>query len=138
AWHARGQGSNPLSSTRHNASHTSGLSALAVVGGPALVLSPADEQSAGFLLDGGAEGCAGGPEAVPHPGGVLAGGQAGVAVLQLPRERFRRERAAPVQGDQEQQAEVVAQPRINPVVIQEVAQVVQDPTGDPVGDMRGG
>src|SRR4030095_16041851 len=94
AWHARGQGSNPLSSTRDNASHSSGLSALAVVGGPGLVLSPADEQSAGFLLDGGAKGCAGGPEAAPHPGGVLAGGQAGMAVLQLQRERLQQDQAA--------------------------------------------
>jgi hypothetical protein len=52
-------------------------------------------------------------------------------------EGLQPDRAAPVQRDQEQQAEVVAEPRVDPVVVEEVAQVVQDWAGDPVGDVGG-
>src|SRR4029453_4826517 len=87
---------------------------------------PADRQPAGLLLHGGAEGGAGGPEPAPRPCGVLARGQAGGAEVQLQGERLQPDRAVPVQGDQEQQAEVVAQPQVDPVVVEEVAQVVQE------------
>ena len=51
-WHGMQgvRGSNPLSSTRHNASHTSALRALAWVGDLALALSPGDDQAAGGPL----------------------------------------------------------------------------------------
>src|SRR5512132_4656985 len=119
------------SDVRRRGGLTTPVGRLSAATPPALVLPPVDGQPVGLLVHGGAESGAGGPEPAPHPGGVGAGGQAGVAELQLQGERLQPDRTVPVEGDQEQQAEVVAQPRVDPVVVQEVTQVVQDLAGDP-------
>ena len=79
-----------------------------------------------------------------NPGGVVAGREPRVAVVQRQGERLEPRRAGSVEVDDEQEAEVVAQDRVGPVVVQEVAEVVEDASGDAVehvcrmaGDERG-
>src|SRR5215207_2324145 len=75
-------------------------------------------------------------EAAGDPGGVVAVGQPGAAEVELERDRLERVRAFGVELDEEEQAEVVAQPPVDRVVVDEVAEVVEDAAGGAVHEVR--
>src|ERR687888_559999 len=64
-------------------------------------------------------------EARSDPTGVLALGKPSVAVVELQRNRLEASRIRHVESDEEQQPEVVAEERIDCVVVEEVAEVVE-------------
>ena len=76
-------------------------------------------------------------EPADDPFRVVAFCQSGVAEVELERDGFERARSLRVQLDEEQQAEIVAQPLVHRVVVDEVAEVVEDATGGAVEDVGG-
>src|SRR5436190_9781134 len=96
-------------------------------------LTPAEDEAAVLLGDLGAELRAGAGEAIPDPGGVVAGCEPRVRELQLQRHRLEPVAA---EIDEEEQAQVVPQPRVDPVVVEEVAEVVEHSRGGAVEDVR--
>src|SRR5204862_1917960 len=80
---------------------------------------------------------AGGDEAAADPARVLPAREPRVAALELERDGLKPPRPAPVELDQEQEPEVVAQPGVDAVVVDEVAEVIEDTPLGAVEDVRG-
>jgi hypothetical protein len=83
----------------------------------------------------GAEPPASVGEAIADPLGSRTRRESRVAELELERDGLQPQRAVAVELDEEQQAEVVAQLAVDRVVVEEVAEVVQDPVLDAVEDV---
>ena len=96
-------------------------------GGSERLGPPVDDEAAVLLGHLCPERGAGSAEALANPRGVLAGGEPRVAVLELQRDRLDAGRPRRVERDEEEQAEIVPSLRVDGVVVDEVAEVVQDP-----------
>ena len=87
------------------------------------------------MCHAGAEATARAPEALQDPGSVRRCCESRVAVLELQRHRFEARGAHAVQRDEEEQAEVVAERAMGRIVVDEVAEVVEDRPLDAVRDV---
>src|ERR671934_22336 len=89
-------------------------------------LARGDDEPALLGAHLGAEPPARGGEAVADPLGILARRQPRVTELQHERHGLDPHRSRSAELDEEEQAEVVAQLAVDSVVVEEVAEVVQD------------
>jgi hypothetical protein len=96
---------------------------------------PGDNEPAPLGPNIGAEGPARVTEPACDPRCILTLGESGEAEVQLQRERFEPDRLGAPDRDYEQEPEIVAEVRIDRVVVEEVAEVVHDPALDAVEDM---
>jgi hypothetical protein len=95
-------------------------------------LPPARHEPAVFLGDLGAERGTGSGEAPRNPHCVVARGEARVSELELQRDRLQ---AIAAEIHEEEQAEVVPQHGVDSIVVDEIAEVVQDARRDAVEDV---
>src|SRR5262249_21738987 len=77
-------------------------------------------------------------EAPPDPARVLTDGEAREGVLELQRHRLDPARAVRLEVDEEEQPEIVPELRVAGVVVEEVAEVVEDVSLAALEDVRRG
>src|SRR6266542_2044411 len=97
--------------------------------------APDHDESAVLLSDLRAECGASRSETTTYPGSFRSLGQSRVAEVELQRHSLQPNRLLSVEHDQEQEPEVVAELRIDCVVVQEVPHVVDDSALHPMKDV---